>query len=178
MMNPPVRPAGFAKGEAERLRAVMDRKDCVNVFLSEGACADEIVRDMEKRGETVERDAFGHVKLDKINTGAWLAKRLGELIGAERTLVQKSGYFARSAAPNDADLKLIALMVEAAVESALAGLSGVIGHDEERGGDLRTIEFDRIKGGKPFDPTAEWFRAMLDQIGQPSAGERPPLTGR
>jgi pyrophosphate--fructose-6-phosphate 1-phosphotransferase len=160
--------------EAERLKRVMDEKDCVNVFLSEGACAGDIVRDMEKRGEAVERDAFGHVKLDKINPGAWLGKRLGELIGAERTLVQKSGYFARSAAPNGEDLKLIALMVEAAVESALAGLSGVIGHDEERGGDLRTIEFERIKGGKPFDPAAEWFTAMLDEIGQPSASARAP----
>jgi pyrophosphate--fructose-6-phosphate 1-phosphotransferase len=154
------------EGEAKRLKGVMDKKDCVNVFLSEGACADEIVRDMEKRGEKVERDAFGHVKLDKINTGAWLGKRLGDLIGAEKVLVQKSGYFCRSAAPNAEDLKLIALMADIAVDSALAGTSGVIGHDDERDGALRAIEFERIKGGKPFDPKTPWFTAMLREIGQ------------
>jgi pyrophosphate--fructose-6-phosphate 1-phosphotransferase len=152
--------------EARRLRAVMDEKDCVNVFLSEGACAEAVVHDMERRGETVQRDAFGHVKLDTINPGAWLGKRLGELVGAEKVLVQKSGYFARSAAPNREDLEHIALICKEAVKSALAGVSGVVGHDEGRGGALRAIEFGRIKGGKPFDPTTDWFVAMLRDIGQ------------
>ncbi len=152
--------------EARRLKAIMDAKDCVNVFLSEGACADEVVRDIEKRGEAVERDAFGHVKLDKINTGQWLGKRLGELIAAEKVLVQKSGYFARSAAPNAEDLRLISEMSDAAVRSAIAGVSGVVGHDEGRGGELRAIEFDRIKGGKPFDPATDWFVNMMRAIGQ------------
>ena len=39
------------------------------------------------------------------------------------------------------------------VESALAGVPGVIGNDEEQGDELRAIEFERIKGGKPFDIT-------------------------
>ena len=52
---------------------------------------------MLARGEEVKRDAFGHVALDKVNVGDWFAKRLTKLVGAERTLVQKSGYFARSA---------------------------------------------------------------------------------
>ena len=93
--------------EAKRLKAVMDEKDCVNVFLSEGANVAQIVAEMEARGEAVERDAFGHVKIDKINVGDWFSKRFAKLIGAERTLVQKSGYFARSAAANGEDLKLI-----------------------------------------------------------------------
>ncbi len=45
---------------------------------------------------------------------------------------------------------------------------GVIGHDDDRGDVLRAIEFDRIKGGKPFDITAGWFQAMLTSIGQPA----------
>jgi diphosphate-dependent phosphofructokinase len=152
--------------EAARLRRVMDKKDCVNIFLSEGACAHDIVRDMEGRGEKAERDAFGHVKLDKINTGAWFGKKLGDMIGAEKVLVQKSGYFARSAAPNAEDLKLIALMADTAVASALSGVSGVVGHDDEKGGELRAIEFQRIKGGRHFDPKSAWFTAMLREIGQ------------
>jgi pyrophosphate--fructose-6-phosphate 1-phosphotransferase len=45
----------------------------------------------------------------------------------------------------------------------------LIGHDEERGDELRAIEFSRVRGGKPFDIAAPWFSALLDGIGQPSA---------
>src|SRR6185503_6461420 len=105
------------------------------------------VREMEARGEPIERDAFGHVKIDKINVGDWFSKRFAKLIGAERTLVQKSGYFARSAVPNKEDLALIRVTVDHAVASGLKGESGLVGHDEGRGDALRTIEFARIKGG-------------------------------
>jgi pyrophosphate--fructose-6-phosphate 1-phosphotransferase len=154
------------EAEAKRLKAVMDRKDCVTIFLSEGAGVADLVREMEARGETVERDAFGHVKIDKINVGDWFSKRFAKLIGAERVLVQKSGYFARSAAANEEDLKLIGQMVDKAVDAALAGVSGVIGHDEEKNGELRAIEFPRIKGGKHFDVKNPWFRELLAAIGQ------------
>ena len=33
----------------------------------------------------------------------------------------------------------------------------MIGHDEERGDELRAIEFERIKGGKPFDLDQDWY---------------------
>jgi diphosphate-dependent phosphofructokinase len=152
--------------EAARLKRAMDEKDCVNLFISEAACAAEVVSDMESRGQKVARDPFGHVKLDEINAGEWFARRFGKLIGAEKTLVQKSGYFARSAAANGEDLKLIGDMVRVAVDQALAGRSGVIGEDEERGGILSVIDFTRIKGGKPFDIETSWFRALLSDIGQ------------
>ena len=152
--------------EARRLKAQMDWKDCVNLFISEGACAEEIVSGKLKTGETVRRDAFGHVRLDEIDTGAWFAKRLGPLISAAKVLVQKSGYFARSAAANAEDLLLIREMAAHAVGSALQDRSGVVGHDEERGGLLSTIEFSRIKGGKPFKLETDWFRTMLAEIGQ------------
>ena len=59
---------------------------------------------MEKKSR---KDAFGHVKLDKINPGKWFANKFSKGLKADRTLVQKSGYFARSAAPNSRDLALI-----------------------------------------------------------------------
>ena len=31
---------------------------------------------------------------------------------------------------------------------------------------LRAIEFDRIKGGKAFDPSVDWFTALLADLGQ------------
>jgi diphosphate-dependent phosphofructokinase len=154
-------------GEAKRLKLAMDRKDCVNIFVSEGAGVDAIVKEMESRGEAVERDAFGHVKLDKVNVGAWFSKQFAKLIGAEKTLVQKSGYFARAAAANAEDLRLIKSMVDLAVDCGLRGESGVIGHDEDRGHVLRAIEFSRIKGGKPFDTSVAWFDELLKGIGQP-----------
>lgn len=155
------------QAEARRLKLAMDRKDCVNVFISEGACVEQIVAEMESRGEAVERDAFGHVKLDKVNVGAWFSKQFAKLIGAEKTLVQKSGYFARAAAANSDDLRLIKSMVDTAVECALRGEGGVVGHDEDRGGRLRAIEFPRIKGGKPFDLAQPWFDELVKGIGQP-----------
>ena len=81
--------------------------------------------------------------------------------------MQKSGYFSRSAAANDADLALIRSMTDLAVDCALRGESGVIGHDEERGDELRAIEFSRIKGGKPFDTSRAWFGELLGELGQP-----------
>jgi pyrophosphate--fructose-6-phosphate 1-phosphotransferase len=89
------------------------------------------------------------------------------LLGAEKTLVHQSGYFARAAAANGDDLRLIQSMVDHAVECGLRGESGVIGHDEDRGGRLRAIEFPRIKGGKPFDVNQPWFDDLLKEIRQP-----------
>ena len=84
--------------------------------------------------------------------------------------MQKSGYFARSAAANTADLALIRAMAHVAVECALRGEGGVVGHDEEQGGELRAIEFPRIKGGKPFDIATPWFTDMLTRH-RPAAGD-------
>jgi len=152
--------------EAERLRTVMDEVGCVNVFLSEGAGVSEVVAELEAAGQEVPRDPFGHVQLDKVNPGAWFAKQFAELLGAEKTMVQKSGYFSRSAAANQRDLDLIRECTDLAVDCALRGESGVIGHDEERGDELRAIEFPRIRGGKAFDTGQPWFTELLGSIGQ------------
>ncbi|MBZ7922489.1 pyrophosphate--fructose-6-phosphate 1-phosphotransferase [Ensifer sp. 2YAB10] len=154
------------QGEAERLRQVMDRTGFVTLFVSEGACLDAIVAEREAAGETIKRDAFGHVKIDTINVGNWFSKQFAALLGAERSMVQKSGYYARSAPANGDDLRLIQGMVDLAVESALNKVSGVTGHDEDQGGKLRTIEFPRIKGGKHFDTSTKWFGEVMDVIGQ------------
>ena len=153
--------------EAERLRKIMDKNDCVNIFVSEGACVKEILKEMKKRGETVPVDAFGHPRLDKVNVGQWFATRFGEMLGAEKTLVQKSGYFARASAAGKKDLELIRLCCVKAVECALAGIGGVVGKDEDNHNDLRACEFERIKGGKPFNVRNSRFRKLLRQIGQP-----------
>ncbi|WP_299446138.1 pyrophosphate--fructose-6-phosphate 1-phosphotransferase [uncultured Phycicoccus sp.] len=154
------------KGEGERLRAVMDEVGCVNIFLSEGAGVAEVVAELEAAGQEVPKDPFGHVQLDKVNPGAWFAKQFAEVLGAEKTMVQKSGYFSRSAPANAQDLALIKECTDLAVDAALRGEPGVIGHDEERGDELRPIEFPRIRGGKAFDATAPWFVELLGSIGQ------------
>jgi diphosphate-dependent phosphofructokinase len=153
--------------EAQRLRAVMDRVGNVNIFVSEGAGVESIVAEMTARGQEVPRDAFGHVKLDAVNPGKWFGEQFAKMIGAEKVLVQKSGYFARSAPANAADLDLIRQCAHHSVECALRRESGVVGQDEEHGDALRAIEFSRIKGGKPFDPTVAWFGNVLNAIGQP-----------
>lgn len=161
----PERPFDIAE-EAKRLRNVMEQCGSVNLFISEGAGVQEIVAAMEAAGEEVPRDPFGHVQLDKVNVGQWFANQFAVALGAEKLLVQKSGYFARSAPANEADLALIRDCTTYAVDAALRGESGVIGHDEERGDELRAIEFERIAGGKAFDASVPWFTDLLRDLGQ------------
>ena len=152
--------------EAARLSAIMDKVDCVNIFVSEGAGVESIVAEMQAKGQEVPRDAFGHVKLDAVNPGKWFGEQFAEMLGAEKTLVQKSGYFARASAANIEDIRLIKSCTDLAVECALRREAGVIGHDEDNGNVLRAIEFPRIKGGKPFDIDTAWFDDVLAAIGQ------------
>ena len=152
--------------EVDRLKKRMDEKDGVNIFLSEGAGLETIVREMESRGEEVPKDAFGHIRLDEINPGQWFAKQFSWALDAEKTLVQKSGYFARSAKPNQQDLDLIKRSAFFGAEQAIKGKSGVAGLDDDHNKELRLIEFERIKGGKPFDTTVDWYKTMLNDIGQ------------
>ena len=162
------------EAEAARLHEVMDSLGNVNIFVSEGAGVESIVAEMEKAGQEVPRDAFGHIRLDKVNPGAWFGQPFAQMLDAEKTLVQKSGYYARSAAANQFDLDLIHSMTDLAVDTALRGESGVIGHDEENGDVLTAIAFDRIKGGKPFDLTQQWYLDLLSEIGQPAPVAAPP----
>ena len=131
------------KHEVGRLRSLMDEKD-----------------------NKVPRDAFGHVRLDEINPGQWFAKQFSSELNAEKTLVQKSGYFARSAKANSRDIDLIKKSAFFGAEQALNGQSGLAGLDEDQGDQLRLIEFERIKGGKPFDVSLDWFKTMIKEIGQ------------
>ena len=152
--------------EVSRLKDIMDKKDGVNIFLSEGAGLETIVREMKNNGETIPKDAFGHVRLDEINPGQWFAKQFSGALNAEKTLVQKSGYFARSAKPNKRDLELIQNSAGLATEVALGHRSGVIGKDMDNDNKLGLIDFNRIKGGKPFDYKTELYNDMLNEICQ------------
>ena len=154
--------------EGKRLRAVMDKWDSVNIFVSEGAGVKDIIAEMKRRGEEVPVDAFGHPRLDKVNVGQYVGKRFGELLGAEKVQVFKSGYFARAAAPNKKDLKLIEKCARKAVECAMKGESGVVGPDENAAAEIRACEFPRIKGGKPFNVRKGSFRKIMVEIGQPN----------
>ena len=152
--------------EILRLNRIMDNHDCVNIFLSEGAGIDSIIDDMEKQKLPIPMDAFGHIRLDEINPGKWFAKKLKNELRADKVLVQKSGYFSRSAPSSKEDLDIIFQTVEVAIDNALDGNSGVIGFDEEENNKLQCIDFNRIKGGKPFNIKLDWFLKMMDEIGQ------------
>ncbi len=152
--------------ECDRLNELKEKKDGVNIFFSEGAGVETIVHEMETEGKDVPRDAFGHVRLDEINPGLWFANQFKDKLKADKVLVQKSGYFARSAAPNSYDLTLIKQSAELASDCGLEGKSGVAGLDEDQNNEMGLIDFDRIKGGKPFDTSKTWFQELKDEIGQ------------
>lgn len=104
---------------------------------------------MESNGEEVPRDAFGHVALAKVNPGQYFSSHLAEVVGAEKTIVQKSGYFSRSAAANEFDRNLIGDCAKEGVSSAIAGVSGCMGQDEDKEGHpIRAIEFERINASR------------------------------
>ena len=121
---------------------------------------------LESQGEKVSRDAFGHVRLDEINPGQWFANHFSKEIISDKVLVQKSGYFARSAKPNIKDLRLIFQSADMALQCGLNGLSGVIGMDEDNNNQMKCINFERIKGGKSFDIEIDWFQSLLKDIKQ------------
>ena len=153
--------------EATRLSAVMQAVGNVNIFISEGAGVDSIVAEMKSRGEEIPLDPFGHVKIDKINPGAWFADQFAPMIGAEKVLVQKSGYYSRSAPANKKDQELIRECAVVAVASALNGISGLVGQDEDQGNIIRACEFNRVAGAKPFNTEQKWFEDLLNEIAQP-----------
>ena len=150
--------------EAVRLKKIMDKYDCVNIFLSEGAGIETIIQEKKKKGQEILKDAFGHVRLDDLNPGKWFAKELGLKLKANKVLVQKSGYFARSAKANKKDLDLIFETCIHAVKNATNGINGVIGFDETNNNKIGCIDFDKIKGGKKFDINQKWYQEMIDEI--------------
>lgn len=152
--------------EAKRLKKIMEQNDCVNIFVSEGACVKEIIEQKKANGEEIPIDAFGHPRLDKVNPGEWFGKQFAKLIGAEKVLVQKSGYYSRAAAPCKKDLDLIEACCKKAVECAIKREGGVVGQDENKNDEIRACEFDRIGGGKPFNVENADFQDLLKKIGQ------------
>ncbi len=154
------------KEECERLKKIMDKYDCVNIFLSEGMAMaiDSIIEKNKNSKEKISYDAFGHIDLNKLNAGVWFAERFGKKLKAKKILVQKSGYFVRSAKANKKDLDLIFQLADYAVSSAIKGVSGVVGWDEDNNNKLSCINFNRIKGGKPFDTSLGWYKKMIQEI--------------
>ena len=152
--------------ECERLNNVMNTHDCVNIFLSEGAGMNTIISETEKEGGEILRDAFGHVRLDDLNPGQWFAKEFSKRLNSNKVLLQKSGYFSRSSKANQKDLDLIMEIADFAVESAITGISGVVGWDEENNNKLSCIDFKRIRGGKPFNTNSDWYIEMMKEINE------------
>ena len=83
-----------------------------------------------------------------------------------KNISSKSGYFARSAKPNNRDLQLIQKSAEIAVECAVAQKNGVVGKDIDDNNEIGLIEFARLKGANLFDPNTDWFCSLLNEIGQ------------
>jgi pyrophosphate--fructose-6-phosphate 1-phosphotransferase len=162
--------------EIERLRRVMDKNRCVNIFVSEGAFVSHLIAELERGGQVLPRDAFGHVKLSVVDAGKFFSDRFGPALGASKVLVEKSGYYSRSAPAGAADLALIDNFCEVAVDAAIHGLSGLVGEDDSSSSAAAAsaasaasaspsvIAFSRLKGSRPFATTAPWFTAMQAAI--------------
>ena len=151
--------------EVDRLNPIMDDNDCVNIFLSEGAGIENIIHEMQNNKEEIKYDAFGHIRLDEINPGRWYGQYFKEKLDCDKVLVQKSGYFSRSANPNQQDLDLIYNCSSQAVKYALDGKNGVVGISDFSD-KVELIDFSEIRGGKTFNVASDWFVSMLKDINQ------------
>ena len=85
------RPVFDLEAESARLKTIMDEVGSVNLFLSEGAGLPTIVAELERSGEEVARDPFGHVRIDKINPGEWFASKFAERMGAQKVWCRSRG---------------------------------------------------------------------------------------
>ena len=90
-------------------------------------------------------------------------KGISQEIDFDRILIQKSGYFSRSAAPNSDDLDYIFKICDFAFDNALKANSGVVGEDQ-RTGKLSCIDFNEIKGDKGLDINSKWFLELIHRI--------------
>jgi diphosphate-dependent phosphofructokinase len=149
---------------ASGLEPVWMQQESVNLFVSEGAGAEMVLRDRIRDGTEIGTDAFGHPKLDQVRVGDWIADELSMLLDADRTVVVKSGYFARSGPANAEDRVLINRCCTVALRAALDGISGIVGGDEDHDDALGVIDFDRIHGGRRLDVTDPWVRELLDGL--------------
>lgn len=153
--------------EVARLKPIYERLGSLNLFVSEGVGLDSMVSLIEADGKKLERDAFGHIKMADVNVGQWIGKELQKRIGAKKLLVQKSGYFARSARANAADLHRIQSYIDYAVECAFNRQSGLIGQDTRYHNQLRCIEFEAVSGNRPLNVQDPGIKAFLTQIHDP-----------
>ena len=74
-----------------------------------------------------------------------VCKKIAQWTSAEKVLVQKSGYFARSAAPNKNDIDLIDKISKKAVSYSLNKKSGVAGLSDDYSNQVKCIDFKDIK---------------------------------
>ena len=113
------------------------------LLLARGVAREDLVRHREPRIRDFLPDPSCFQDMDKG------AKRLADAVQSGETIAIFGDYD-----------------VDGATSAALRGESGVVGQDEERGDELRAIEFERIKGGKKFDVSAPWFAGLLRELGQ------------
>lgn len=147
--------------EAPRLKRLMDQLGCVNVMVAEGCFK---LRDVPGASLV----PATHKGSDGVpaSCAEAFAGGIAEAIGADKWLVQRSGYFVRSAPANTEDRRLIARCAQLAVMSALNRKSGVVGHDESTTHDLRLIDFCKLRGGKGYDPNIPRFQKLMQRLGQ------------
>ena len=158
--------------EADRLRTVMDEVGCVNIFLAEGA-GHRRHRRRPRGGRRDRRARPVRPREDRHrSTPAATSPSSSPRRSAPRsTWCRSPATTPARRPPTRPTSRSSGRWPSSRSRCALAGTPGVIGHDEDRGDELRAIEFERIAGHKPFDPE----QAVVHRA---AARDRPGLTRR
>jgi hypothetical protein len=155
----------------------MDKNDCVNIFISEGAGVEASSPKCRPRARKC-RATPSATSSSMRSTRASGSASSSPMIGAEKTLVQKSGYFARAAAAN---ATTCASSRAAPTSPSNAPAPRERRHRPRRGPEQRAARHrvpERIKGGKPFDIDARPGSAdLLKDIGQPKGSTVKTVAG-
>ena len=86
-------------------------------------------------------------------------------MNADKVLVQKSGYFARSSEPDNDDINLINQTANKAFNCALNMKSCVVGLHQDTN-NIECIDISEIQGGKAFNINEDWFVELLKSTNQ------------
>ena len=94
-----------------------------------------------------------------------VCKRFSKALNAEKTLVQKVSILLDQL-NQMIEIFSLSKTLLTSTKCALDHESGLVGLDMDENGELLLIDFNRIKGEKPFEHKEKWFVDILRSIGQ------------
>ena len=150
--------------EASRLTTIMDETDGVNIFMSEGAGLETIVREIQTNGETIPKDAFGHKQLGGV--APQIASIINSSLGYKYHWAV-SDYLQRSARhiASQTDLEQAYSVGQAAIELVLKGQNAVMPIIKRKNTKKYSWEIDKVSLSRVANKEKKMPRSFITKDG-------------